>query len=203
MGDILKKMLVAAFFALVAGCATLSPHQEPPAEKKSLVTWEKRATALSNIQSWNLKGALAARNSENAFSANWQWNQTQKNYTIALFGPLASGSLQLTGSPNSVLLETSDGKKLTATTPKALLEQQLGWRLPVSSLYYWVRGLPVPGIPAQKQLDAANRLSVLLQQGWRIEYMRYSSVKQMDLPSKMLLNNAALNVKIIINQWQF
>jgi outer membrane lipoprotein LolB len=84
-----------------------------------------------------------------------------------------------------------------------LFEQQLGSRLPVSSLYYWIRGLPVPGIEAQKQLDAFHRITVLSQQGWRIEYSRYSSINQIDLPSKMILNNSALNVKIIINQWQF
>lgn len=201
MRNYLKGILLIVFFGLTS-CASLSQKPQTLEAPKQSSTWENRVATLSAIEDWNLKGALAARNNRDAFSANWQWHQNQANYTLALFGPLGSGSLQLTGSPHMVLLETSDGKKLTATSPETLLEQQLGWRLPVSSLYYWVRGLPVPGIPSQKQLDSSNRLTTLLQQGWRIEYSRYTSINHLDLPSKMLLNNAALNVKIIINQWQ-
>jgi outer membrane lipoprotein LolB len=108
-----------------------------------------------------------------------QWHQTHRNYTIGLIGPIGSNAIQLTGSPGSVLLETSDGKKFKSTSPETLLEQQLGWRLPVSSLYYWVRGLPVPDVSAQKQLDASGRVTTLAQQGWRIEYSRYTTVNGM------------------------
>lgn len=202
-----KWILILVCFSGLVSCASLSPnkinntHQPVPSQTPP-ATWENRVGVLSNIQDWDLKGLIAIRNSRDAYSANWQWHQNQKTYTIGLFGPLGSNSIQLTGSPHTVLLETSDGKKLTSTSPEALLEQQIGSRVPVSSLYYWIRGLPVPGVPAQKQLDASNRLTVLIQQGWRIEYSRYSSINHVDLPAKMILNNAALNVKIIINQWQ-
>lgn len=199
-------LIVVCFFGL-ASCASMpAPTQankeKPAAPNTSSATWENRVSVLSNIQNWDLKGLIAIRNSRDAYSANWQWQQNQKNYAINLIGPLGSNSIQLTGSPNQVLLQTSDGKKSTSTSPENLLEQQIGSRVPVSSLYYWIRGLPVPGIAAQKQLDASNRLSVLIQQGWRIEYSRYSSINHVDLPAKMILNNAALNVKIIINHWQ-
>lgn len=198
----LKWIFVILCFLELFGCASI-PSTQPPVTQDTFMTWESRIGVLSNIQHWDLKGLIAVRNARDGFSATWQWHQdTNKNYTIALFGPLGSNSIQLTGSNTGVLLETSDGKKLKSTSPEALLEQQLGWRLPVSNLYYWIRGLPVPGVPAEKQFDKAHRLSVLIQQGWRIEYTRYSAVNQIDLPSKMLLNNTALNVKIIINQWK-
>jgi outer membrane lipoprotein LolB len=202
MRNYLKWILLTAYSFVLMGCASLSHEQPSPAPNPSM-TWDNRVGILSNIQNWDLKGLIALRNSRDAYSSNWQWHQNQKNYTIDLIGPLGSNSIQLTGSPNSVVLETSNGKKLTSTSPEALLEQQLGSRVPVSNLYYWVRGLPVPGIPAQKQLDASHRISVLMQQGWRIEYLRYVSINHVDLPSKMILNNSTLNVKIIINQWQF
>jgi len=193
-------LLVTCLSGLVS-CASLSPKQKQTTDQA--ISWENRVDILSNMQNWDLKGLIAIRTRQDAWSANWQWHQNQKDYTIALFGPMGSHSMQLTGSAHSVLLETSDGKKLKSTNPETLLEQQLGWHLPVSSLYYWVRGLPVPNFPAQKQLDAFNRITVLTQQNWRIEYLRYSTVNHTDLPNKMILNNAALNVKILINQWQF
>lgn len=202
MRNFLKWTLFILCFSGLASCASLTSKPPSPVTQTPSDTWDNRVGVLSNIQTWDLKGLIAIRNSRDAYSANWQWHQNQKNYTITLLGPLGSSSIQLSGSPNAVLLQTSDGKKATSTSPEALLEKQIGSRVPVSSLYYWIRGLPVPGIPAKKQLDAANRLSVLNQQGWRIEYSRYALVNHLDLPGKMILNNSTLNVKIIINQWQ-
>ena len=46
------------------------------------------------------------------------------------------------------MLQTSDGKRYNAASPEQLLAEQWGFHLPVSNMKYWVRGLPVPGIPA-------------------------------------------------------
>jgi len=197
----MRHIVITIFFLALTSCASLK--QEPPIPSQpAAIPWGDRVGVLSNIEDWDLKGLIAIRNSRHAWNAHWQWQQNHTHYSIALVGPLGSGSLQLTGSPKSVLLETSDGKKITSTSPEALLEQQMGWRLPVSDLYYWVRGLPVPNLSAQKQFDAAHRLSVLIQNGWRIEYSRYVLINHVDLPDKMILNNPELNVKIIINEWK-
>ncbi|HSW68732.1 MAG TPA: lipoprotein insertase outer membrane protein LolB [Gammaproteobacteria bacterium] len=201
MRTYLKWILLLACFFELTSCTSLSHQQSAPTQNQTAIP-ENRVTVLSNIKSWDLKGLIAIRNAKDAWSANWQWTQNPKDYTINLVGPLGSQSIQLTGSPHSVQLETSDGKKFQSDSPESLLEKQLGWRLPVSSLYYWIRGLPVPSLPAEKQFDSANRLTVLVQQGWRIEYLRYSTVNQIDLPGKMVLNNALLNVKIIVNEWK-
>lgn len=201
MNKHIQRIALVMTFIGLAGCASL-PHEKPSAPEKPPISSDNRIGVLSNIQTWDLKGLIAIRNSRDAWSATWQWHQDKRNYTIGLQGPVGSNSVQLTGTPGSVLLETGDGKKFTSTSPESLLEKQLGWRLPVSSLYYWIRGLPVPNVPAQKALDAKGRLSVLAQQGWRIEYSRYLSVNGVDLPGKMTLNNATLNVKLVIKQWQ-
>ena len=186
----------------LTSCASLS-HETLSTPQQNAPTWENRATTLSQVQNWHLNGLLAIRTPQNAWTGHWQWQQNAKTYTISLYGPLGTNSIQLTGAPHSVLLETSDGKQFSSTSPEELLEKQLGLQLPVSNLYYWVRGLPAPGMSAQKQLDASNRIKTLIQQGWRIQYVNYISVNQLDLPSKIVLNNATLNVKIVINQWQF
>ncbi len=200
----MRLFIIALACITLTSCASLSSTQPPktitPALNES-VSWENRVSVLSNIQNWDLKGLISIRNARDAWSANWHWQQHQQHYTIDLFGPMGSNAIQLAGTPSNVTLTTSDGKKLDSTSPESLLEKQLGWRLPVSNLYYWVRGLPVPNVAAQKQFDSSNRLTILVQQGWRIEYLRYTTQKT-DLPAKIRLNNSALNVKIIINQWQ-
>ena len=68
-------------------------------------------------------------------------------------------------------------------------------------MVYWVRGIPVPGGKATTQLDAQNRLAVLRQQGWEINYLAYTTVDGMDLPSTIQMSNGALQVKMVIKRW--
>jgi outer membrane lipoprotein LolB len=200
----IKIILSLTWLLALAGCTTTvkTPEQQPAAQTKP-VAWESRAQTLSSISNWDLKGLIAIRQNKDAVSANWQWQQqANHNYSISLYGPLGSNSVQLTGSPNHVLLEMSDGKKFSAKSVEALVAQQSGWRLPVSNLYFWIRGLPVPGVAAKKQLDANQRITTMIQQGWRVEYLNYTSVNQIDLPSKMTLTNPDMSVKIVIKHWQ-
>jgi len=196
---LIKLLFIAAASLFIASCAT-SPVQ--PAPQNQSTAWGERVQALSKIQTWDLKGLIAIRTSRDAWTADWHWQQTHDNYSISLFGPLGSHAITLSGAPHQVMLQTSDGKKFTASNPESLLAEQLGWEIPISNLYYWVRGLPVPNMAAEKQFDSYHHLSFLTQQGWTIRYLRYTSVNQIDVPSKIFLENPALNVKIIINQWQ-
>jgi outer membrane lipoprotein LolB len=164
---------------------------------------ENRVTSLSSIQNWNVDAMIAIRNNakNDSGTANMKWQQSRSNYNISLFGPLGSNSVKLAGRPGRVSMETSDGKKSSASTPEALLAQKTGWQIPVSNLYYWIRGLPVPTMPAQKSYDNANHLVQLVQQGWTVRFQNYTSVNQIDLPTKIFLTDPTLNVKIVVNQW--
>ena len=86
--------------------------------------------------------------------------------------------------------------------PKFSLVKETGWNLPVSDLAYWIRGLPAPGSEAVKHFDQFHHLIELDQKGWRIQYLRYSNVNQIDLPTKIFMNYPRMSVKIVINSWQ-
>ncbi len=196
-----KLITLLCYLLMLSSCATTS-HLEAPLNQT--VSWAVRAQALSHIQSWDLTGVMAIRMNQESWTANWQWRQeAPRHYVISFIGPLGVGALTLTGSTHRVLLETSDGKKQTASQPEALLAEYLGWQLPVSNLYYWIRGLPAPGIPFNMEWDSYSHLSRLVQQGWVIEYLHYTSLHHLDIPSKMSLKHRMLGIKIIITQWVF
>jgi len=183
---------------LLTGCAT-TPMAVAPENKH--LTWEQRQKNLSALQNWNIKGLIAIHSAKDSFSANLQWQQTGNHYTILVFGPLGANSMKLTGMPGQVLLEMADGRKFHATNAESLLNEQLGWRLPVSNLFYWIRGLPAPHLAAQKNGDVYHHLTTLSQQGWQIQYLQYTQAHQLDLPSKIFLNAPGLSVKIVVSQW--
>lgn len=197
-----RSAIVLFCFWLVS-CTTMQPASQTPQNEK--LAWDNRVQTLSGIETWDLKGLIALRemHSKDDGTATLQWQQQHHHYHIALFGPLGSNSMELTGQPGRVELASANGKHFYANSPEQLLAQQTGWVLPVSNLYYWVRGIPVPNTPAEKEFDSYHHLTVLRQQGWTIQYLRYTSVRNIDVPSKIFLNNPDMNVKIVINQWQF
>ena len=198
MHNTIKQLMLFLIFLSLTHCATLPP----PAQNQN-ITRGSRVQTLSKIQSWNLQGAVGVRSPQDSFSADLNWEQRGQNYTISLFGPFGASSFVLTGQPNQVHLALSDGRKFTAQNPESLIEEQLHWRLPVSNLHYWIRGLPVPGIAAQSQFDQYHHITTLNQQGWVVQFLRYTAENGVDLPTKIVLTNPQLNVKIVVSQWRF
>ncbi|MES2218113.1 MAG: lipoprotein insertase outer membrane protein LolB [Pseudomonadota bacterium] len=197
----LKNYLLALLcITILTSCATT--QTAPQAPQNQVVGWEARAKTLSSITRWNISGMIAIRNPKDNVSASIHWKQTHKNYALDLFGPMGTNAFKLTGSPHQVSLQNPHGQMFYASSPEQLLVQQTGWNLPVSNLYYWIRGLPVPGVPAQKHLDAYNHITQLDQEGWQIQYLRYTSTNSIDLPTKIFMRSNGLSVKLIISQWQ-
>ncbi len=183
---------------LLSACATVKPPKPPSNEA---LPWPQRETQLSAISHWTLKGKMGVRLPHHSGSADVVWQQTGQDYTLNLFGPLGLGRVVIEGDPYGVTLKRSSKDIHRAKTPEALLKEQVGWDVPVSNLYYWVRGLPVPQVPAKTQFDYANHLTQLEQAGWTIHYQRYTDVKGIDLPNKLLLSKKSIRIKIIIRQW--
>lgn len=194
------KLLLPLLSLWLASCATFAPPQQPAQNQP--IAWSTRAQTLSNLTHWDIKGLVAVRTQADAWSADLSWQQNRGTYTFSFFGPLGTSSFKLSGYPGLVTLETADGKNYSAPQPDILLAQQTGWKLPVSNLYYWVRGLPAPGRITQKQFDAYHHVILLQQHGWTVRYLRYNSVNGIDLPSKIFLEYPTITVKIIISEWQ-
>jgi len=183
----------------LTSCTFLQPAALAP-QNKSL-GWSTREQTLSQIKTWNLKGLIAIRTDKGADSASLNWQQHNQHYMLSLFGPLGTNAYKLSGFPGKVTLINPKGQTFSADSPEQLLAQQTGWRLPLSNLNYWIRGLPAPGA-ATKQLDQYNHIIQMHQGSWEIRYLRYTSVGNHDLPNKIFINSPQLSVKIIISEWQ-
>lgn len=185
-------------FLLLVGCATVTPPEAPPTQ----LSWAARETLLNKLQSWEVNGKIAVHTAQESGSATIDWSQQQQNFRISLMGPFGSHNATLSGQPGAVTLVTSDGKHIVAKSPEQLLAQQMGWQLPVSNMNYWIRGLPAPGIPVSNQFDVYHRLTLLVQQGWNIQYLSYMNVNGIELPQKISISSATVNSKIIIYNWK-
>ena len=186
--------------AVLSACASTGEVKLPSPELER--QWAAHQRALDRFHSWIIAGRLGIQTKDEGWHMSFRWQQgAARLYHISLSGPLGQQSAELQGTPQGVTLLLSDGRSVTAMDPDDLLLRQLGWRLPVKGLYYWVRGVPAPGAAETHGLDGRGRLQWLEQSGWHISYRRYDDVSGKDFPTKIFLDSAHVKVRMVIDEW--
>ena len=193
------KQLSIVSVCLLTACAPPRPAAELPVNK--VIPLETRKAQTATVSSWEIHGAMAAKNKSKGWSATMNWTQHGPGaYQIRLMGPLGGGAVLIDKKGSTITFQ--DGpKRSTSTNAEELLEKQTGIRLPVNNLYYWVRGLPAPGGVESEQHDKYNHLIQLKQSGYTVSFTKYTSVKGIDLPSMIRLDGNGVMVKVVINSW--
>lgn len=192
-------VLVIMLSFLLSACAPPRPAAEAPQNKVMSVDERKKET--KQVSSWELSGAIAAKNKNKGWTASINWLQKgPQNYQIRLFGPLGSGTVIIDKKGGQVTYK--DGPKtIRSSNANTLLAEQTGIRLPVDNLYYWARGMEAPGGVQSKKYDNYGHLKQLRQDGYTINFLSYTSVKGKDLPSKVQLTGHDIFIKLIVKRW--
>jgi outer membrane lipoprotein LolB len=166
------------------------------------MAWSVRRPALQNLDRFGLNGRVAVAVGNQGFNAGLRWTQSAAVTHLALTGPLGAGGVEVTADGTDLSIVTSSGKRLGAGEARAELADKLGFEPPLTSLRYWVLGVPDPGAPASVQLDSQQRLTELTQDGWRIDYNAYMSVGAEWLPRLMTLRREDVRVRMVVDGWR-
>jgi len=199
--------LFLLFSFLCLSCA--APLPRPPAEHLQQL-WQTRESVLLPIQHWELRGRLAVRANERGGQASLTWKRAAAQHAIRLNGPLGRGVVLVTQDETGAQLQDAEQRVFRAVNAEELLYRYTGWRLPLANLNYWVRGVPVPDLPATRELDDAGRLKLLRQQGWQVQYQEYVRYGDYELPNRLTLvyvpdqatpELPAMEVRLVIDRW--
>lgn len=196
--DFLFFSFILFFLLLASGCATTKVSSGAPAPK----SWDEHKAKLQAVQSWQVRGRVVIKSLDKAFdslSANVFWRQQGQSYDIDLFGPVGLGAIKLLGQTGQTVLTDNQNHQYRAESPESLMQQQLGWSLPVSQLYYWVRGLPAPEAIDQFYIGPDNRLESLEQDGWIIKYQTYQYIDHIWFPRKIILKTQNIKVTLLVS----
>ncbi|WP_261396087.1 lipoprotein insertase outer membrane protein LolB [Halomonas sp. DP8Y7-1] len=196
----LRLPAIALGLSLLAGCATSQSVTEPRTEREA-GDWEAQLSQVEAFTAWNLTGKVGLRTPEDSTSANLDWRQTPYHYRLLVTGPMGAGRSTLEGRDGRVSLTTSEGR-FEADSPEALMEQRLGWSLPVSSLTDWVRGLPADNSDHRMTEDELGFPATLEQDGWEIDYRGWEDVSGTWLPRRLVMTYDDLRATLVVNQWQ-
>ncbi|MDO9320694.1 MAG: lipoprotein insertase outer membrane protein LolB [Pseudomonas sp.] len=201
-----RLVLAACCLALLSGCAGLTSHETLSGQGDSAL-WQQHKDQVSQLNGWEISGKMGLRAEKRdgkieSASATLFWLQRQDYFDIRLAGPMGGGAARLTGRPGKVSLEAANQGRFQAESAEALLQQQLGWNLPISHLFWWVRGVPASDSKSRLTLGSESRLATLEQDDWKVEYLSYVEQNGYWLPERIKLHGAKLDITLVIKDWQ-
>ena len=194
--------------AVIAGCRTV-PVQPPPVASQP---WEVTRTQLQAQDHFALKGRVAVAAGKDGFNASLRWIQDGTRSNVSLEGPLGAGAVQISSDGQDLSIVTAHGDRLDSDAARAELAARLGFDPPLSSLRYWVRGVPDPSTPSKELVDPQQQhLQSLQQDGWQIDYNSYMPATggsnasgagaSVWLPSRMTVQRAGVRVRLLVDGW--
>lgn len=166
--------------ALLAACATLP---------------ESAGTLAPG--SFELSGRVAVRYGKEAASGRIDWRHTAARDEMLITNPLGQGIATLTRSDGEVILQTADTRTYRAPDAESLTEQVLGWQVPLTGLPFWVRARASASGPAEISRDQNGQVTVIAQDGWRIECLEYADNR----PTRFVLKREGLEIRLFIDRW--
>jgi outer membrane lipoprotein LolB len=98
-------------------------------------------------------------------------------------------------------LQAGDGAVLESDAAWNELEARLGASLPAGNLRYWLLGLAAPGAHEWRPANDAGEVT-LEQQGWRIDYQRFSTDSGAKVPVRLRATSGDTRVRIVIDRWR-
>ncbi|MCA1771687.1 MAG: lipoprotein insertase outer membrane protein LolB [Halomonas sp.] len=191
-------LMACAAALLLAGCATQGPQDD---SGRQAGDWDDQEDRVNDFDTWTLVGKAGLRTPDENTSANLDWNQHPHYFRMLISGPFGGGRNVLEGREGRFSLSNSEGR-FEAETPEALMEEQLGWALPVSAMPDWVRGLPDDDDNYQMETDELGFPSHLSQDGWEIDYRDWEQFEDMWLPRRLVMNYDDIRITLVVNEWR-
>lgn len=192
----------AAWVALVlvlAACAGQKMKQNPP-DADALARQVVREQTLKAQKVWSLRGRLGVSDGHDGGSGSLEWSQHDDQFRFSVHAPVTGKTWTLSGAPGHVLLEGLREEAITGEDASALLERELGWRVPVAELVAWARGARATG-EAQIEFRADGLPAEIDQAGWKVQFLDYDEGRDPPLPSKVFATKGSYKVRLSIREW--
>lgn len=192
-------LFILAVTVVSGGCSTMAPAPLPVTSTP--ISPENYDAFAGSIENWTLQGRLAVNRDGQGWNASLRWAQQLDAYHIDLSGPFGQGAAELQGNGQHMRAQLAGEEFVREGDPAQLMNQAVGWDVPVTSLRYWVLGLADPSQPAVRRWDPYGRPVALEQMGWVIEYTRHREDAVAPLPTRLTATRGEWRFKLIVDEW--
>lgn len=149
-----------------------------------------------------LNGRVAITYQGKRQSAGLRWTHHARSDELLLLAPLGQTAARVYRDAGSAVLDEG-GRHYQAGDAESLMQQVLGWHLPLGGLHQWILALPAHDSPAEVERDAKGQISVLHQAGWEVRYLGYADSTPDSLPTRLQLSHEELQVQLLIDEWDW
>ena len=198
---VLLSKLHCSIFLLIAlnACTGTQLKESVPGASEA---YQHRVENLASFHEWSFVGKLSLDDGEQGGSGRLQWEVTPGKSDLDFHGAMGRGAWHLQITPEGAILKEADGSEQTAAGVNELIQDRMGWPIPVDALQWWVRGLAAPGVVEAEVFDQDGLLLSLQQFGWSVDFNRYDSVAGVAMPVRVDAGQGSYRVKLAIGRWQ-
>ncbi len=172
---------------MLYGCTTVPPARPP-------------APPAPSAQQFAMNGRISINQQGTRQSAGLRWTHTTQSDEILLLAPLGQTVARVYSDQQHASLDNGN-QHYQAENVETLMQQLLGWYLPMAGLHSWVLGREDNAAPALIERDLHGQLSLLRQNGWEIHYLRYADTQPDSLPTRMQLKHNGMELQLLIDEW--
>lgn len=200
MTQFLVKSWCLFFLVLTLNACTSVSVKDPDFVNKEI--YEDRTSQLNATGVWGLVGKISLDDGDDGGSGRLQWSVEPGHSELDFHGAMGRGAWHLQIGQDGVLLKMADGTEQAADDVNDLIQERMGWPIPLDALQWWVRGLVAPGVIESETYGSEGLLTSLRQFGWDVDFKRYASVDGVELPVRLNATNDNYRVKLAISRWR-
>ena len=184
------RLFLVSLIVLLSGCTVLpvAPTVARPAQPESAP--------------FAMNGRISVSHHGKRHSAGVRWTHQARSDEILLLAPLGQTAARIFYDAFSAALDEG-GKHYQADNVESLMDQVLGWHLPLGGLRHWVLGKAAPDTAAQILRDSQGRVERLQQDGWEVRYLSYANGELDSMPTRMELTHPDLQMTLLIDKWEW
>lgn len=197
----LSRALAAAVGALLlAACAPMQVKQHAGTAADEAAQ-QAREVALGGRAHWSLAAHIGVSNERDSGSGELDWRQDGEAYSFTVRAPVTGKTWKLSGDDGYARLEGIEPNPIEARDAEKLLQERVGWDVPLAALRAWVLGLRAPAAPARVSYAESGLPARIEQSGWNVEYRDWYTDRDPPLPKRVFAARGATRVKLAIENF--
>lgn len=187
--------------ALLYSACTRLPTRIPE-DPAFAEAYQQRLEHLQSIDRWAVEGRLAISDGSEGGSGSLEWLHDGQVTRMSFHGTLGRGAWQLLADSSGARLELANGSVQQSPSVAELVMDQVGWKVPVEALSWWIKGLAHPDEWESRKLDEEGRLESLRQFGWDVDFDNYGEPANFWLPARLTARRGDYRVKMAVRKWR-
>ena len=145
--------------------------------------------------------ALSVDNADgkkDAVQGGFQWSQTAHQLQLDLNNPMGAILARVVVTTQGAMLQYPDGQVEYASSPDALVEQLIGYVIPVEGMRDWLQGQTGAGSVSELKMEQ-GKPSYFQQDGWRVRMQRYDDAGPRLLQMNRNQAQQSISVRVVVD----